>query len=52
MFTILTMFSEHARFMFQKLIWKMITVYFLWFGYWSLKEWKTAKVQNHSIEAY
>ena len=27
----------------------MISVYFLWFDYWTLKEWKTAKVQNHSV---
>ena len=25
----------------------MISVYFFWFGYWTLKEWKTVKVQNH-----
>ena len=29
----------------------MISVYFLWFDYWTLKEWKTAKVQNHSVAA-
>ena len=36
---------------FQRLIW-MIRVYFLWFDYWFLKEWKTAKVQNYSVAAY
>ena len=30
----------------------MIRVYFLWFDYWFLKEWKTAKVQNYSVAAY
>ena len=30
----------------------MISVYFLWFDYWTLKEWKTAKVQNNSVFAY
>ena len=40
------------NFILQKLIWKMITVYFLWFDYWTFKEWKTAKVQNHSAAAY
>ena len=29
----------------------MICVYFLWFEYWTLKEWKTAKVQSHSVAA-
>ena len=24
----------------------------LWFDYWTLKEWKTTKVQNHSVAAY
>ena len=37
---------------FQRLIWKMIAVYFLWFDYWTVKEWKTAKVHNHSVAAY
>ena len=41
-------FNRH-HFVFQRLIWKMISVYFLWFDYWTLKEWKTAKVQNHSV---
>ena len=41
-------FNLH-NFIFQRLIWKMISVYFLWFDYWTLKEWKTAKVQNHSV---
>ena len=40
------------NFILQKLIWKMITVYFLWFDYWTFKEWETAKVQNHSAAAY
>ena len=31
----------------------MICVYFLWFHYWILKEWKAAKVANHhSVSAY
>ena len=30
-------------FIFQRLIWRMIRVYFLWLDYWTLKEWKTAK---------
>ena len=30
----------------------MISVDFLWFEYRTLKEWKTAKVQNHSGSAY
>ena len=29
----------------------MISVYFLWFDYWTLKEWKTEKVENHSVAA-
>ena len=41
------------NFIFQRLIWKMISVYFLWFDYyWTLKEYKTSKVQNHSVSAY
>ena len=27
----------------------MIGVYFLWFHYWTLKEWKTARAQSHSV---
>ena len=42
------MFSFY-NFIFQRLIWKEISVSFLWFDYWILKEWKTAKGQNHSI---
>ena len=34
------------NFIFQTLIWKIISVY------WTLKEWKTAEVQNHSVSAY
>ena len=30
-------------FIFKRLIWKMISVYFLWFHYWILKEWKLQK---------
>ena len=30
----------------------MISVYFLWFDFWTLKEWKTTEVQNHSVLAY
>ena len=30
----------------------MTRVYFLWLDYWTLKEWKTSKVHNHSILAY
>ena len=30
----------------------MISVYFLWFDHWTLKEWSTAKVQNHFVSAY
>ena len=45
------MFSLYY-FIFQKLIWKAISVYFLWFHYWILKEWKAAEVQNHSVSAY
>ena len=29
----------------------MISVY-LWFDYWTLKEWKTAKVHNYSVSAW
>ena len=39
-------------FIFQRLIWKTISVYFLWSYCWTLKEWKTAKVQNHSVSTY
>ena len=42
------MFSLY-NFIFQRLIWKAISVYFLWIDYWILKEWKTAKVQNHCL---
>ena len=45
------MFSFY-NFIFQRLIRRAISVYFLWFDYWILKEWKTAKVQNHSVLAY
>ena len=45
------MFSFY-NFIFQRLIWKAISVYFLWFDYWILKERKAAKVQNHSVSAY
>ena len=31
---------------------RLISVYFLWFDYWTFKEWKTAKVQNRSVAAY
>ena len=44
-------FNLH-NFIFQRLIWKMISVYFLWFDYWTLKELVTAKVQNHSAAGY
>ena len=37
------------NFIFQRLIWKMVSVYFLCFNCWTLKEWKTAKIQNHSV---
>ena len=30
----------------------MTRVYFLWLDYWTLKEWKTSKIHNHSILAY
>ena len=40
------------NFICQKLIWKMSSAYFLWFDYWPLKEWKTAKIQNNSVSAY
>ena len=45
------MFSLYY-FIFQRLIWKAISVYFLWFHYWIPKEWKAAKVENHSVWAY
>ena len=35
-------FNLH-NFIFQRLIWKMISVYFIWFDYWTLKEWKLQK---------
>ena len=38
-------------FIFQRLVWKAISANFLWFDYWILREWKTAKVQNHSVSA-
>ena len=34
------------------LIWKAISIYFLSFHCWILKELKTAKVWNHSVSAY
>ena len=37
---------------FQRLILKMISIYFLCFDCWTLKEWKTAKVQNQSVATY
>ena len=36
---------------FQRLTWKAISVYFLWFHYWISKELKAAKVENHSVSA-
>ena len=30
----------------------MISVHFLWFDYWTLGEWKSSKVQNHSVSVY
>ena len=42
------MFSLY-KFIFQRLIWKAISVYILWFDYCILKEWKTAKVHNLSV---
>ena len=45
------MFSLYY-FIFQRLIWKAIRIYFLWFHYWIIKEWKAAKVENHSVSAY
>ena len=33
------------NFIFQRIMWKMISAYFLWFDYWTLKTWKTAKLQ-------
>ena len=38
-------------FIFQRLIWKAITVCFLWFHYWIIKERKAAKLENHSVSA-
>ena len=43
------MFSFYY-FIFQRLIWNVISVYFLWFYYWIIKEWKAAKVENLSVE--
>ena len=40
------------NFIFQRLIWKPVSIYFLWFDSWIFKEWKTAKVQNHYVSAY
>ena len=37
---------------FQRLICKIISIHFLWFDDWTLKEWKAAKVQNYSVSAY
>ena len=37
------------NFIFQRLIWKEISFYFLRFDYWIFKEWKTAIVQNHCL---
>ena len=31
------------NFIFQRLIWKVISVFFLWFDYWTFKGWKTPK---------
>ena len=45
------MFNLH-NFIFQILLWKMISVFFLWFDYWTLKEWKAAKVQNLYVSGY
>ena len=45
------MFSLYY-FVSQKLIWKAISIYFLWFHYWILKEWKAAKAGNRSVSAY
>ena len=36
----------------QRLIWKMISAYFLWFDNWTFKKLKTAKIQNHSVASY
>ena len=33
------------NFIFQRIMWKMISAYFLWLDYWTLKKWKTAKLQ-------
>ena len=40
------------NFFFERFIWKMISAFFLWFDCWTLKEWKTAKAQNHSVSAF
>ena len=40
------------NFIFQISFWKMMSIHILWFDYWTLKEWKAAKVQNHSVSAY
>ena len=45
------MFNLHNS-IFQRLTWKAISVYFLCFHYWILKEWKAAKVENHYVSAY
>ena len=42
------MFSLY-NFIFQRLIWKAISFYFLWLDYWILKKRKTAKVHNHCL---
>ena len=40
------------NFIFQRLIWKAISVSFLYFHYWILKEWKAGKVENLYVSAY
>ena len=40
------------NFIFQRSIWKMMSIHILWFDYWTLKEWNTEKVQNHSVSAH
>ena len=45
------MFSLYY-FVSQRLIWKAISIYFFWFHYWILKEWKAAKAGNRSVSAY
>ena len=40
------------NFIFQKVILKMINVYFLWFGYWTFKEQNTVEVLDHFVSAY